>query len=139
MEEKYKISETNTSKLDLDEIIFDRKFLAELDIFPKKFPNDKIHKLRNAAIKHGYRGPSNGKRNGIVPIRPSDIQLLEDYKRSISNLAPDLQSMLKDAKPVKVVAHVPSGNRLIGALYENEEGNRSVYIVSISNYRKRIR
>ncbi len=128
---------TDRSGVILDEIIFDRKFLAELDVFPKKFPMDEIHKLRNAAIRHGYRGPSKGKHNGIVPIRPSDARLKADYDRLVSGLNDDLQSLLENATPIKVVAHVPSGDRLIGAMYKNNKGNHSVYILGMSNYSKR--
>lgn len=62
---------------------------------------------------HGYRGPSKKKHNGIVPVRRTDKGLLKTVKRmTTANKIADVDGLL----PVKVVAHVPTGNRLVGVL-----------------------
>ena len=89
--------------------------------FSKEFHTFEWPKLQQAAEVHGYRGASKKKHNGIVPIRPSDKGLLKTLRR----LAPH-----NTGQPIKVVAHVPSGNRLVG--YRQTDG--SVIIYGLANY-----
>ena len=86
----------------------DEKFLDELKSgsYNRTFTESERPKLQQAAEVHGYRGPSKKKHNGVVPIRPSDKGLL----KTLAKLTP----CPKGATPIKVVAHVPSGNRLVG-------------------------
>jgi hypothetical protein len=88
-----------------------------------------VKKLEQAADVHGYRGPSRKKHNGIVPIRPTDHELWKVYKKLLDS--PDVQTLTtgKTLVPVKVVAHVPSGNRLVGAMMNGE-----LIILGMGNY-----
>ncbi len=66
-----------------------------------------IDRLEQAAEAHGRRGASSKKHNGVVPIRPGDTQLwgaLSKFEAPVGWTA------------VTVVAHVPSGSRLVGVL-----------------------
>lgn len=80
-------------------------------------------KLSQAAEVHGYRGASKKKHNGIVPIRPTDKGLLKTLKK-LSNNNND------NGLPIKVVAHCPSGNRLVG--YKSPDNNITIY--GVANY-----
>ena len=91
--------------------------------FDQEFLNNDWPKLKQAAEVHGYRGASKKKHNGIVPIRPTDTNLL----KTLSQLSKDDHS---NDLPIKVVAHCLSGNRLVG--YRNSDGNIVIY--GLANY-----
>jgi hypothetical protein len=103
-------------------------FLEEIlkQNFDKEFLNNDWPKLKQAAEVHGYRGASKKKHNGIVPIRPTDTNLL----KTLSQLSKDDPTDHKNDLPIKVVAHCPSGNRLVG--YLNSNGNIIIY--GLANY-----
>lgn len=85
-----------------------------------------IAKLEEAIRIHGYRGASKKKHNGVVPIRPSDAKFwkfLEPF------------ALTNEQFPVKVVAHVPAGHRLIGYLQKQEEhGTLTLHILGVCQY-----
>lgn len=81
-------------------------------------------KLLQAIQVHGYRGPSKKRHNGVVPIRPTDARMIKTLRRRLSE-RPDLAAGL----PVKVVAHVPTGNRLIGVLLDGR-----VHLLGVERY-----
>src|SRR5947209_5357034 len=80
-----------------------------------------VAKLEQAAQVHGYRGASRKKHNGVVPIQPTDRHLLTFYHKQAAAAPPAL--------PVKVVAHVPSGNRLVAVLSGGD-----LYVLGMANY-----
>jgi hypothetical protein len=88
-----------------------------------------VKKLEQAADVHGYRGPSSKKHNGIVPIRPTDRELWKLYDKL--RCSADVQKLAagKTLVPVKIVAHVPSGNRLVGAMMNGE-----LIVLGMGNY-----
>ena len=77
------------------------------------------YKYLNSISTYGYAGLSSGGRNGIVRVRKTDSNLLERINRFLESAKG--QKVLQrhgitaeDVEPVKVVAHVMSGKRLIG-------------------------
>lgn len=70
-----------------------------------------IQKLEQAIEVHGYRGASKKKHNGVVPIRPTDNELIKSYKKRVS--VEHFDTNLDNLSACKVVAHVPNGNRLV--------------------------
>ncbi len=97
--------------------------------------NDLI-KLEQAIEVHGYRGASKKKHNGVVPIKDSDTGLLKKYYQCLNNYG-DLLEVFKKGTPVKVVAHVPNGNRLIGCMVK-VDGQLNLYVLDIANYSGKI-
>lgn len=108
-------------------IVYDENFMKLINErqFDDNFLNSEWPKLHQAAEVHGYRGASKKKHNGIVPIRPSDTGLLKTLKRLTKS-----EKNISNAIPIKVVAHVPSGNRLVG--YRFSDGSISIY--GLANY-----
>lgn len=95
-------------------------------------------KLHKAATTYGYRGASRGKRNGIVDMNPEG-NLYSFLQRAIEEGKLENHGLSNNLKPVKVVAHVPNGNRLVGVLdMEEKEGRHKVVIIGIGNYNGRI-
>ena len=94
----------------------------------RKFIQDEWPKLKQAAEVHGYRGASKKKHNGIVPIRPTDKNLF----KTLHKLTKDLldPKLVPKLLPVKVVAHVPSGNRLVGYRFPDAK----IVIFGLANY-----
>jgi hypothetical protein len=107
-------------------------------LFTDKPDEKELVKLTEAITIHGYRGASKKRHNGVVPIRPSDKQLLKDLKNKTKNEPQKIQTLYQNCCKVKVVAHVPSGNRLVGYMYNINEkvGNSELglYIVTSSHY-----
>lgn len=98
-----------------------------------------LAKLVQAIHVHGYRGPSKQKHNGVVPIRPTDGNLLKDYFNFLQEIDDqELQLLLREGTPVKVVAHVPDGYRLLGSMYKIGTATH-LYILGISNYSHSLR
>lgn len=91
----------------------------------KNFTNVDLPKLKQAAQVHGYRGASKKKHNGIVPIRPSDTGLLKSLKKLTGSMDDIINAM-----PIKVVAHVMTGDRLVG--YRFPSGKIVIY--GVANY-----
>jgi hypothetical protein len=105
------------------------------ELFDKFLLNkSELTKLTEAIYIHGYRGASKKRHNGVVPIRPVDKQLLKDLNKAILQESNEIQEKYKDCCPIKVVAHVPSGNRLIGYIYNMDNKELGVYILSVSHY-----
>jgi hypothetical protein len=98
--------------------------------YDTKFIMDDWPKLQQAAEVHNYRGPSKKKHNGIVPIRPSDKGLL----KTLAKLSKEYKWNIKIGQiPIKVVAHCPSGNRLVGYRYY-DENKYCIHILGLANY-----
>lgn len=112
-------------------ITYDPIFMEKLDKkeFSENFTNVEFPKLQQAAEVHGYRGSSKKKHNGIVPIRPSDKGLLKSLSKLVDEGNKEMLNKIKHALPIKVVAHVPTGNRLVGYLFE-----KNIYIYGVANY-----
>jgi len=106
--------------MDADNVTFDAQYYQLGSLDPS------IKKLEQAIYVHGYRGASRRKRNGIVPIRPSDSKLLKDYRKYLSAVDIDVPQKVT---PIKIVAHVTNGDRLIGFLADGK-----VHILGLSNY-----
>lgn len=99
-----------------------------------------LSKMHNCAVTYGYRGYSARKNNGIVDIKPTNSQLLKDAEKLLTQKIIEKYSLSSNLKPVKVVAHVPNGNRLIGFLDKTPTNNRhTVVILGVSNYNGRPR
>lgn len=97
-------------------------------------------KLHNCAVTYGYRGYSARKNNGIVDIKPTDSQLVNDFEKLLTPEVVEKYALSDNLKPVKVVAHVPNGNRLVGVLDNTPVENRhKVVILGVSNYNGRPR
>lgn len=95
--------------------------------------NKDVQKLEQAIYVHGYRGASKKKHNGVVPIKDSDTKLLKKYYHSINKYDEQMLEIFRKGTPVKVVAHVPNGNRLIGCMI-NDGPNLTLHILDIANY-----
>ena len=93
-------------------------------------------KLSKAADIHGYGGLSRGGKDGIFNIlRPSkkrdvggDVKLYTVYERL--RLARG-KNLAEGGIPVKVVAHVPSGERLVGVYYPD---SHTTFILGLGDY-----
>lgn len=116
-------------------IYYSRAFLASIrqaqrtGRYSPEFVQIEWPKLRQAAEVHGYRGPSKKKHNGIAPLRPTDTELHNALLR-FTPLSMITTGRLQGAIPVKIVAHVPSGNRLVG--YRLKDG--TFHILGLANY-----
>lgn len=86
-------------------------------------------KLLAAIDIHQYRGASKKRHNGVVPIRPTDAHLWQEYASGCGQ-----QPGLPPGVPVKVVAHVPSGVRLVGRLC----GGNTLYLLGVASYTRRL-
>jgi len=100
-----------------------------------------VSKLEQAIEVHGYRGASKLKHNGVVNIKPDDKELWKSLnkfkeleKQLLSKTTENGETFLID---VKVVAHVPNGNRIIGSIYKKEE-DLILYLLGFSNYNYQI-
>lgn len=89
-----------------------------------------IEKLKQAVEVHGYRGASKKKHNGIVPIRPNDTNLINTLHRLTKKLPENIRNRCITGFPIKVVAHVPTGWRMVGYRWSNGD----IYIVGMANY-----
>lgn len=92
-----------------------------------------VSKLEQAIAVHGYRGPSKFKHNGVVNIKPNDKQLwksITKFKEMEKTLLPT-DNFFVD---VKVVGHVPNGDRIVGSLYRNTNNEFTLYLLGFSNY-----
>lgn len=87
-----------------------------------KISDSDIDKLEQAIDVHGYRGASKKKHNGVVPLRPQDKNLWKVYNKEITRYVFPTYKCGKVDKDsliaVKVVAHCPNGNRIVGVAYE---------------------
>jgi len=93
---------------------FDEFLLEDICRYSSEFKKD-----FNSILTYGYIGHSNGGKNGIVDVRDKDINLLskiDSYVRSIRGQATLIGYgfNLKNLSSVKVVAHKPNGERVIG-------------------------
>lgn len=90
------------------------------------YDSKEIKKLEESIFIHGSRGASKKKHNSVVPIRPTDSKFwkfLESFKFTNRQF------------PVKVVAHVPSGNRLIGYIEKlDDDESLSLHILGVCQY-----
>lgn len=123
------------------ELFYDSSFVSYAQANHSESFLREFAKFHNCATSYGYRGYSEGKRNGIVDIKPSDTQLLKDYQRL---LTPDVVKRYNldtsNLTPVKVVAHVPNGNRVIGVLDKTERGGHiTVVLLGMSNYGRKLK
>jgi len=113
-------------------ITFEENFQKILDnnAWTFGYIEKEVEKLKQAIEVHGYRGASKKKHNGIVPIRPSDSNLIKVLKKLTEQLEPEIKEKCLNAIPIKVVAHVPSGWRMIG--YRLSDG--SIFLLGMGNY-----
>lgn len=104
-----------------------------------------VQKLEQAVSAHGYRGASKCKHNGVVNIKPDDTQMiiaLENFSSDHSNKEFQDALMKKTVAnteifiiDVKVVAHLPNGDRAVGKLYKTADGTELIlYLYGFSNY-----
>lgn len=92
-------------------------------------------KFHNIATTYGYRGYSARKNNGIVEIKPSNKRLLKDYNKLITQeVIEQFKLNEENLTPIKIVAHVTNGNRLIGTLDKTKGDYNIVVILGLSNY-----
>lgn len=112
------------------------KHIVHTDIYYKQrqqMEQSEVKKLEQAAHVHGYRGPSKKRHNGVVSIRPHDKQLWKSLRQYTKQFHPP--ETFKFFADVKVVAHVSSGNRLVGKIYKDTETNElTLYIFGCANY-----
>ncbi len=98
---------------------------------------EEFAKSHQAALAYGYVGASGGKQNGIVDITPLPRNSDENLMRVCQKLlTPEIVRKYKlpdSPQPVKIVAHVPSGNRLVGVLDKRQPSR--VFILGIASYR----
>jgi hypothetical protein len=94
---------------------------------------DRIKKPYEAALKYGFRGYSQGGRNGIFLVRKEDeaflftIQSLKEKHKAV--IAQDLDCTIwdiPDLKNVKIVTHDPSGKRVVGVM--NPVNGRVIFL-----------
>lgn len=110
-----------------------------------------VSKLEQAIDVHGYRGISKKKHNGVVNIKPDDTQLLkalDKFKKDqinqkfVNNYISEAKELTQDIQfliDVKVVAHCPSGNRIVGSLYiDNNNDQYILFLFCFSNYNYQI-
>ena len=93
-----------------------------------------VDKLEQAIEVHGYRGASKKKHNGVVPIRPDDKELWKSLKKFKEGAQLEHSELLEFFADVKVVAHVENGNRAIGTIYKNNNGDLLLYLLGFANY-----
>src|SRR5947208_16792392 len=87
-----------------------------------------VNKLEQAIDVHGYRGQSKMKHNGIVNIKIDDKELWKSLNKYKQIEKENMDKFINENKvdyfcDVKIVAHCPNGNRSIGTLYKNEQGD----------------
>jgi hypothetical protein len=105
----------------------------------KKFVNDvsfgrNFLKSLRSALNYGYMGKSKGEKNGIIDIRREDIILLRDYEKIMGrHNIPEKYSLSGKLIPVKIVAHIPSGDRFIGC-FSNSDSKAVIF--GMSNYNR---
>ncbi len=93
----------------------------------------KAKKFLNS-LRYGYIGTSLGKKNGITAITNLDKRIREhflSFQGSDEYLLLVERGALSDPIGVKVVAHVPSGERMVG-LYD--QLNRKAIFYTIDGY-----
>jgi hypothetical protein len=114
------------------EITYEAQFQTWIDskTYDASFPEVEWLKLEQAAQVHGYRGASKKRHNGIVPIRPTDKGLFKTLGRLVKASGAEPPDA-KEALPVKAVAHVTSGNRLVGYMYP---ALNKVVFYGVANY-----
>jgi hypothetical protein len=110
-------------------VVYDDDFLRWVgDQADEKFVKEEWPKLKQAAEVHNYRGASKGKHNGVVPIRPTDKGLLKTLNKILKTK--NIDAIKSKALPIKVVAHVPTGNRLVGLRFPDKR----IVIYACANY-----
>ena len=98
-----------------------------------------VEKLEQAIEVHGYRGASKKKHNGVVNIKPDDVQLLKclaKFRTLENKFTTDLikDDQLQKKIDVKVVAHIDNGNRAVGEIYVNKNNDMILILHGFSNY-----
>lgn len=73
------------------------------------------------ALRYGFVGVSRGGKSGITVITESDKRIWEQFQRFLDS--PEYDSLLEqeglgEVIGVKIVAHIPSGDRVLG-LYDS--------------------
>lgn len=118
-------------------VVYTDNYISQRDTL---LPLSEVKKLEQAIDVHGYRGASKKRHNGIVPIRPEDKQLWKSLKCYLMKDKLVIPENLTFFADVKVVAHVPSGHRIVGQLYIHKESNKlSFYAIGFANYSHRIK
>jgi hypothetical protein len=116
--------------------MFELDFTSTYQSQRSKMEMKEVAKLEQAIDVHGYRGNSKKKHNGVVNIRPQDKQLIKDLAKfkSLEQESTGLDEFVMD---VKVVAHCPSGNRIVASLYKTPTGHK-LRLFGFSNYSKKL-
>lgn len=114
------------------EIIYTDTYLNQKELMDEK----EVEKLEQAIEVHGYRGSSKGKHNGVVLIKPDDKELLKSLDKF--KLIESHRFEGEFFADVKIVAHVTNGNRTIGSIYKNTDGDLILYVLGFSNYNKQL-
>ena len=104
-----------------------------------KMDLSEINKLEQAIDAHGYRGKSKMKHNGVVNIKNDDKELWKSIKQYNQVEEKNMNLYINDNKlkhfvDVKIVAHCPNGNRGVGSLYSDENGDLSLILLGFANY-----
>ena len=102
-----------------------------------KMEKSEVLKLEQAAEVHGYRGASKKRHNGVVPIRPTDKQLWKCMRRFERTEGSNGEEY-KLFGYVKIVAHIPNGNRAIGKMYTDRAGELVLLLLGFTNYNYRL-
>lgn len=99
-----------------------------------------LGKFHSAALSHGFRGRSFGGKNGVVYLNESDVDLCQTAQALLDQNNDILKKMgvnTDSLLPVKIVAHVKNGNRLVGAI-DRSSSPYTVYVLGLSNYSGRV-
>lgn len=118
----------------MSKIIFEGNFQKQLDekSWTENCDFGEVEKLIQACEVHGYRGASKKKHNGIVPVRPSDSNLIKILHKLTNQADEDIQKKCKNGLPIKVVAHVTTGWRMVGYKCIDKD----IIILGFANYDK---
>jgi len=98
------------------------------DLVDKMQRDERKSKKFLNSLRYGFIGVSSGGRNGITEITKRDRGIYrhsQRFKGSAQYEALLKDEELNDPLPVKVVAHVPSGDRMVG-LYD-KSGSKVVF------------
>ena len=98
-----------------------------------------VNKLEQAIDVHGYRGQSKMKHNGVVNIKPDDKQLWKSFNKYNQTKNKTINDTITNNKlthcyDIKVVAHCPNGNRCVGSMYRNDNGENYLILLGFANY-----
>ncbi len=101
----------------------------------RQFVDDpqRMKKPYECALKYGFRGYSAGGKNGVFLLRKQDRGLhtaIETLvERNAAQIEEDLDCALneiEELRSIKIVAHDPSGTRIVGVM--DEHSGRAIFL-----------